>query len=79
VSITYFVLRFYDRFFKTRNITDVTGTNVYKYTRTCVQDGTEMRWNLFVVLLAHKRNEYQILLPADIKHYLSCIKERSIK
>jgi hypothetical protein len=39
----------------------------------------EMRRNLFVDLLAHERNGYQRFLPADIKHYLSHITERSIK
>ena len=36
VSITYFVLRLYERFFKVRSIIHVTGTNIYIYTRTCV-------------------------------------------
>ena len=36
VSITYFVLKFYERFFKTRSIIHTTGTNIYIYTRTCV-------------------------------------------
>ena len=31
VSITYFVLKFYERFFKTRSIIHVTGTNIYIY------------------------------------------------
>ena len=36
VSITYFVLKFYERFFKTRSIIHVIGTNIYIYIRTCV-------------------------------------------
>ena len=36
VSITYFVLKIYERFFKTRSIIHVTDTNIYIYTRTCV-------------------------------------------
>ena len=79
VSITYFVIRFCDRFFKTRSITHATGINIYIYTRTYVQDGMEMRRNLFVDLLAHERNEYRRFLPADIKYYLSRITERSIQ
>jgi hypothetical protein len=39
----------------------------------------EMRRNLFMVLLAHERNEYRRFLPGNIKYYLSRIKERSIK
>jgi hypothetical protein len=35
----------------------------------------EMWWNLFVELLAHKRNGYRRFLLADIKHYLSSITE----
>ena len=31
VSITYFVLKFYERFFKTRSIIHVTCTNIYIY------------------------------------------------
>ena len=31
VSITYFVLKFYERFFMTRNIIHATGTNIYIY------------------------------------------------
>jgi hypothetical protein len=42
-------------------------------------DGMEMRQNLSVDLLAHERNRYQRFLPADIKHYLSRITEKSIK
>ena len=75
---TYFALRFCERFFKTRSITYVTGTNIYKYTRTCIQDSMEMRRNLFVDLLAQERNKYRKFLPADIKYYLSRITERSI-
>jgi len=36
VSITYFVLKFYERFFKTHSIIHVTVTNIYIYTRTYV-------------------------------------------
>ena len=36
VSITYFILKFYERFFKTRSIIHVTDTNIYIYTQTCV-------------------------------------------
>ena len=55
VSITYFVLRFCERFFKTRSTTYVTGINIYIYTRTCVQDGVEMWRNLFMDLLTHEK------------------------
>jgi hypothetical protein len=79
VSITYFVLRFCERFFKTHNITHVTGTNIYIYTRTYVQDGMEMRRNLFMDLSTHERNGYQRFLPTDIKHYLSRITEKVYK
>jgi hypothetical protein len=70
MSITYFVLKFCERFFKTRSITHVIGTDIYIYTRICEQDGME-----FVDLLAHERNRYRRSLPADIKHYLSRIAE----
>jgi hypothetical protein len=73
MSITYFILRFCERFFKTRSITYVTGTNIYIYTQTCVYDGIEMRRNLFVDLLVYERNGYQRFLSVDIKRYLSCI------
>ena len=79
VSTTYFVLRFWERFCKTRSITHAVGTNIYIYTRTYVQDGMEMWRNLFVDLLEHERNEYRRFLPADIKHYLSRIMESSIQ
>jgi hypothetical protein len=52
---------------------------IYIYTRTCVQYGMEMRRNLFVDLLAHEINGYRRFLPANIKHYLSRITERSIQ
>ena len=76
MSITYFVLRFCERFFKTRSITYVIGINIYIYTRTCVQDGVEMWWNLFMDLLAHERNGYRRILSADIKYYLSHITKK---
>ena len=65
VSITYFVLRFCERFFKTRSITYVTGINIYIYTRTCVQDGVEIWRNLFIDLLMHRKNGYRRFLPAE--------------
>ena len=68
MSITYFILKFYERFFKRRGLTHAIGTNIDIYTRDCVQDGMEMRRNLFVDLLAHKRNGYRRFLYADIKH-----------
>ena len=40
---------------------------------------TEMRHNLFVNLLTHKRNRYRRFLPTDIKYYLSYITKKSIK
>jgi hypothetical protein len=76
LSITHFALRFCGRVFKTRSITHVTGTDIYIYIRTYVQDGMEIRRNLFMNLLAHKRNGF---LPIDIKHYLSRITERCIQ
>ena len=79
MSITYFVLKFYERFFNTRSIIHVTGTNIYIYTRTYVQDYMEMQRNLFMDLLAHKRNEYRRILSPDIKYYLSRITEKSIQ
>ncbi|CAN6345821.1 unnamed protein product, partial [Urochloa humidicola] len=42
------------------------------------KSGVEMRNNLFIDLLAHERNGYRRFLPADVKHYLSRITERSI-
>jgi hypothetical protein len=63
----------------TRNITHVTGIDIYICTRTCVQGGMAMRQNLFMDLLVHEINGYQIFLSADIKYYLSRITERSIQ
>jgi hypothetical protein len=74
MSITYFVLRFCERFFKTRSIIHVIGTNIYIYSWTCVQNGMD-----FMDLLAHERNRYRRYLLVDIKHYLSHIAERSVQ
>ena len=79
MSITYFVLKIYERFFKTRSIIHVTGTNIYIYTRTYVQNYMEMQRNLFMDLLAHERNGYRRFLPPNIKYYLSRITEMSIQ
>ena len=79
MSITYFVLRFCERFFKTRNITHVTDANIYIYTQTYVHDSIEMRRNIFMDLLAYERNGYRRFLPVNIKHYLRRIMEMSIK
>jgi hypothetical protein len=70
VSITYFVLRFCERFFTTHSIIYVTGTNIYIYTRTCIG-----RYGDAAELI----RGYQRFLPTDIKHYLSRITERFIK
>ena len=43
------------------------------------KDSMEMRYNLFVDLLAHERNRYRRFLSADIKHYLSRITEKAYK
>jgi hypothetical protein len=69
VNITYFVLKFCERFFKTRSIIHVTCTNIYIYIRTCVHDGMEMRHNLFVDLLTHKRNEFVSLRRRVLRDY----------
>ena len=74
MSITYFVLRFCERFFKTRSITYLTGTNIYIYTRTCIYDDIE-----FVDLLAHERNRYHRFLSVNIKYYRSRITKMSIQ
>ena len=79
VSTTYFVLKIYERFFKTRSIIHVTGTNIYIYTRTYVQNYMEMQRNLFMDLLAHERNGYRRILFIDIKYYLSRIMKKSIQ
>jgi hypothetical protein len=65
VSITYFVLRFCERFFNTRSITYVTGINIYIYARTCVQDGVKICRNLFMDLLTHGKNGYRRFLLAE--------------
>ena len=43
------------------------------------ENDKEMRQNLFVDLLAHRRNGYRRLFPADIKYYLSRIMEKIYK
>ena len=65
MSITYFILRFCERFFKTRSITYVTDINIYIYTRICVHNGVEIQWNLFMNLLTHGKNGYRRFLSAE--------------
>ena len=68
------------RFFKTRSIIHVTGTNIYIYTRTCVYriiwrcSGTYpwIYWRI-------KEMDIVEFFFADIKYYLNRITKKSIQ
>jgi hypothetical protein len=61
LSLEFFVCSTNDHFdvWVNLSIDDIMANVIYIYTQTCVRDGTEMRRNLFVDLLAHKRNGYR--------------------
>ena len=80
VSITYFVLRFYERFFKTRSIIHVTGTNIYIYILEPVCTGLygDAAELIHGFIGAWKKWISENSLT-DIKYYLSHITKKSIQ